>query len=68
MKVSETGNESKTFTQEEVNNIVGEHFAKEKSKYADYDGIKAKAEKYDQQEEANMSELEKAQETANKYK
>lgn len=66
-KALETGNESKTFTQEEVNNIVGEHFAKEKSKYADYDGIKVKADKYDQQVEANMSELDKALKIANKY-
>lgn len=67
-KTPETGNESKTFTQEEVNKIIGERLAKEKSRYADYDDIKAKAAKYDKQEEANMSELEKAQKTANKYK
>ena len=67
-KTPEMGNESKTFIQEEVNKIVGEHFAKEKSRYVDYEDIKVKADKYYQQEEANMSELDKALKIANKYK
>lgn len=56
----------KTFTQEDVNKIVGDRIAREREKFADYDAIKAKAEKFDEIEEANKSELEKAQERANK--
>ena len=67
-ETGKTESEPKTFTQEEVDKIIGERLAREKSRYADYDDIKAKAAKYDKQEEANMSELEKAQKTASKYK
>ena len=56
----------KTFTQEDVNKIVGDRIAREREKFADYDAIKAKAEKFDEIEEANKSELEKAQERVNK--
>ena len=51
----------KTFTQDEVNHIV----AGRVKKYADYDELKQKAEKYDQMEEANKTELQKATEKAN---
>jgi hypothetical protein len=56
--------ETKTFTQEEVNRIVGERVAREAGKYSDYEDLKAKATKYDEMEEANKTELEKAQERA----
>lgn len=49
----------KTFTQEEVNSIVGERLKRESAKYADYDDLKAKASKFDELEEANKSELQK---------
>lgn len=52
----------KTFTQDEVNRIVTNRLAK----YSDYETLKAKAEKFDEAEEANKSELEKALERANK--
>ena len=55
----------RTFTQEEVNAIVGKRLAEEKGKYSDYEEIKAKAAKYDEAEEANKSELQKAVERAN---
>lgn len=55
----------RTFTQDEVNAIVGKRLAEEKGKYADYDEIKAKAAKYDEAEEANKTELQKATERAN---
>lgn len=52
----------KTFTQDDVNRIVTNRLAK----YSDYDTLKAKAEKYDEAEEANKSELQKALDKANK--
>lgn len=60
--IATQGAPEKTFTQDEVNRIVTSRLAK----YSDYDTLKAKAEKYDEAEEANKSELEKALEKANK--
>ena len=57
--------QTRTFTQEEVNAIVGKRLAEEKGKYSDYEEIKAKAAKFDEAEEANKSELQKATERAN---
>lgn len=54
----------RTFTQAEVNTIISERLGKERSKYADYETYKAKAEKYDAAEEASKSELQKATERA----
>lgn len=56
------GAPEKTFTQADVDRIV----TKRLSDFADYDELKAKAEKFDAAEEANKSELEKAIEKANK--
>jgi len=56
--------QNRTFTQEEVNAIVGKRLAEEKGKYSDYEEIKAKAAKFDEAEEANKSELQKAMERA----
>lgn len=50
-----------TFTQDDVNRIV----AKRVAKYADYDELKQKAAKFDEQVEAGKSELQKATERAN---
>ena len=50
----------KTFTQAEMDAIIGERLSRERAKYADYDEVKAKAAKYDEVEEANKSELQKA--------
>lgn len=52
----------KTFTQADVDRIV----TKRLSDFADYDELKAKAEKFDEAEEANKSELQKALDKANK--
>jgi hypothetical protein len=52
----------KTFTQADVDRIVAGRVAK----YSDYAELKDKAAKYDEVVEANKSELEKAQERANK--
>lgn len=55
----------KTFTQEELNAIVGERLARDREKYADYDLLKKKAAEFDKIEEASKTELEKATEKAN---
>ncbi len=57
-------NTNRTFTQDELNAIVQTRLADERKKYADYDSLKEKAGKYDAQEEANKSELQKANEKA----
>ena len=56
--------QGRTFTQDELNAIVGKRLAEEKGKYADYDVLKAKADKYDEATEAAKSELQKATERA----
>ena len=53
--------EQQTFTQDDVNRIV----AKRVAKYSDYDELKQKAAKFDEQVEAGKSELQKATEKAN---
>ena len=57
----ETG---KVFTQDEVNAIVKDRLTRAGAKYADYDALKEKAEKFDQLEEPNKSELQNATERA----
>ena len=59
--------ETKTFTQEEVNGIVNDRLARERKKYEgiDLEALKSKAAKFDEMEEANKTELEKANERAN---
>lgn len=52
--------QERTFTQTELDAIVRDRLAREKGKYADYDEIKAKALKFDEAEEANKTELQKA--------
>ena len=52
----------KTFTQSELNAIIGDRLAQERKKYADYEELKGKAEKYDAAEEASKTELQKEQE------
>ena len=50
----------KTFTQAEMDAIISDRLKRERAKYADYDEMKAKAAKFDETEEANKSELQKA--------
>lgn len=53
----------KTFTQEEVDTIIGERLKRERAKYpdmADYNALKEKAGKYDEMVESSKSELQKA--------
>lgn len=65
-EAGKSSSEERTFTQEEMNQIVGSRVAIEKSKYADYDELKAKAAKFDEYEEKNKSELERVQEQNSK--
>ena len=54
----------KTFTQAELDAIVGERLSRERAKYADYETMKDKAAKFDEAEEKSKSELQKAQDRA----
>ena len=60
--------EERTFTQTEMNAILQDRRARERGKYADYEALKAKADKFDAAEEAGKSELQKATELAETYK
>lgn len=54
------GNEpSRTFTQEDVDRIVGDRLKREAEKHSDYDALKDKASKFDELENAKKSEIEK---------
>lgn len=57
-----TPEEQKTFTQDELNAIVGERLRRESAKYADYEDLKEKAQKFDEYTESQKTELEKANE------
>lgn len=52
----------KTFTQADVDRIVGERLYDAKKKYGDYEELKAKAAQFDEFQEKNKTELEKANE------
>ena len=54
----------RTFTQSELDAIISDRLKREREKYVDYDDLKAKADKYDQAEEAAKSDLQKATERA----
>lgn len=62
----EASTEQKTFTQDEMNKFISERVQRERAKYADYEALKEKAAKYDQNEEASKTELQKATEKAKK--
>lgn len=54
----------RTFTQAEMDAIIGDRLKRERAKYSDYDDLKAKAAQFDAVEEANKSDLQKATEKA----
>lgn len=56
----------RTFTQSEMDAIIGDRLKRERSKFADYDELKAKADAYDAAEDERKSDLEKATERAAK--
>ena len=63
--VTQETDEKRTFSQAEVDAIVTERRKRDRAKYADYEKLREKAEKFDQLEEANKTELEKAIERGN---
>ena len=60
--VGSTEESGKTFTQAEMDSIIEGRLAREKQKYADYESLREKAGKYDELQEAQKSELQKATE------
>lgn len=56
-----TAPEFKAITsQEDLDKVLGERLTRERAKFADYKAVKAKAAKLDEIEQANLTELEKA--------
>lgn len=66
LATEDTEQSEKTFTQSELDQIIGERLKREREKYPDYDALKEKAAKLDQIEEDAKTELQKAQEKAEK--
>lgn len=63
-----TAETERTFTQAELDAIVGDRLKRERSKYADYEELKGKAQQYDAAQEAAKSDLEKAVEERDKLR
>lgn len=61
---SDDGGFTPITSQEELNRVIGERLKRVESKYADYDDLKAKADKYAEFEESQKTELQKALERA----
>lgn len=55
------GGGERTFTQSELEAIIGDRLARERGKYADYDDLKGKASELDKIREAEKTDLEKLQ-------
>jgi hypothetical protein len=55
---------NRTFTQEQLDTIITDRLSREREKYKDYDDLKQKATKFVELEEAQKSELQKANEKA----
>jgi archaellum component FlaD/FlaE len=55
-----TGGSLTSFTQEQVNSIVGKARQEERAKYAEFDKYKAAFEELEERKQAEMSELDKA--------
>jgi len=54
----------RTFTQSEMDAIIGDRLKRERAKYSDYEDLKSKADAYDAAAEASKSDLQKATERA----
>lgn len=63
-KTANTAEPERTFTQAEMDAIISDRLKRERAKYSDYEDLKAKAVAYDAAEEANKSDLQKANEKA----
>ncbi len=59
-----TAEPERTFTQEEMDAIIGDRLKRERAKYADYDSLREKASKYDEIEEQSKSMLQRETERA----
>lgn len=61
----------KTYTQDEINDIIAKRLERERKKFADYEDVKAKASEYEtkleEQRLAELSEKERAEELAKKF-
>lgn len=62
----EGGNWKAPASQEELDSIVESRLARERKRYEGFDEYKAKAEKFDQAQQASKSDIEKATERAQK--
>lgn len=58
------GQPDKTFTQAEIDKIVADRLTRERAKYADYEDLKASADRLKELEERDKSEAEKAAQRA----
>lgn len=58
----------RTFTQAEMDAIIGDRLKRERAKYADYEDVKAKAQQFDAAQEAAKTDLEKAVEERDRLK
>ena len=58
----------RTFTQAEMDAIIGDRLKRERAKYADYDALLEKAKAYDETVEAGKSELQRTVEERDRYK
>lgn len=67
-KTPDKGKEPKTFTQEELDQIVKDRVKREREKFTDYDVLKDKASKFDEAEGAKKTAEQKAQEAADAAK
>ena len=63
---NESAEQERTFTQAEMDAIISDRLKRERAKYADYNELAQKAKAYDEAEEANKSELQKAVEERDK--
>ena len=52
----------RTFTQAELDTLIGDRLKRQRAQFADYDDLKARADKWAEHEEAQKSEIQKAQE------
>ena len=52
----------RTFTQAEMDAVIGDRLKRQKAQYSDYDDLKSQAEKWAEHEEAQKSEIQKAHE------
>ena len=57
----------RTFTQAEMDAIIGDRLKRERAKYADYNELAKKAKAFDEAEEAGKSELQKAVEERDRW-